>query len=55
MFWAPIGIAAALAVVCYFGVAVAFHIRAGDAEHLPTPALLALIAAVALALRLAGA
>jgi hypothetical protein len=55
VFWAPLGIAAALAVTCYFAVAVAFHIRAGDAEHLPTPATLALIAAVALALRLASA
>ena len=55
MFWVALGIAAASAVACYFAVAVAFHIRAGDAEHLPTPALLALIAAVALALRLASA
>ena len=54
VFWAPLGIAAAFAVACYFLVAVAFHLRAGDAEHLPTPALLGLIAAVALALRLAG-
>jgi DoxX-like family len=55
VFWAPLGIAAAFAVACYFAVAVAFHLRAGDAEHLPTPALLALIAAVALGLRLASA
>ena len=55
VFWTPLGIAAALAVTCYFAVAVAFHIRAGDAEHLPTPALLALIAAAALTLRLATA
>ena len=55
VFWAPLGIAAAFAVACYFLVAVAFHLRAGDAEHLPTPALLGLIAAVALALRLASA
>ena len=55
MFWTPLGIATALAVTCYFAVAVASHIRAGDAEHLPTPALLALIAAAALTLRLATA
>ena len=55
VFWPPLGIAAAFAVACYFLVAVAFHLRAGDAEHLPTPALLGLIAAVALALRLASA
>ena len=46
---------ASRAVAVAFLVAVAFHLRAGDAEHLPTPALLGLIAAVALALRLASA
>jgi hypothetical protein len=50
--WAPLGIAAALALVVYFLVAMAFHIRAGDAEHLPTPLVMALLAAAALALRL---
>jgi hypothetical protein len=55
VFWAPLGIAAALAVTCYFVVAIAFHVHAGDAEHLPTPALLAVIAAAALALRVATA
>jgi DoxX-like family len=51
--WAPIGVAAAIGVVVYFLVAIAFHIRADDAEHLPTPLLLALIGGAALALRLA--
>jgi hypothetical protein len=53
LFWAPIGIAAAIGVICYFVVAVAFHIRADDAEHLPTPLVIALVAAGALVLRLA--
>jgi hypothetical protein len=53
LFWAPIGVAAAIGVVCYFAVAVAFHIRAHDERNLPTPLALAAIAAVALALRLA--
>jgi hypothetical protein len=53
LLWAPIGVAAAVGVVCYFAGAVAAHLRAGDAEHLPTPLALAVIAAVALALRLA--
>jgi DoxX-like family len=51
--WAPIGVAAAIAVSVYFVVAIGFHIRAGDAEHLPTPAAMELIAVAALVLRLA--
>jgi hypothetical protein len=52
LLWAPLGIAAALALVVYFLVAMAFHVRAGDAEHLPTALVMALLAAAALALRL---
>jgi hypothetical protein len=51
--WAPIGVAAALAVTCYFVVAVGFHVRAHDERNLPTPLVIALLAAVALALRVA--
>jgi hypothetical protein len=40
-------------VVCYFLVAMAFHLRADDAKNLPTPLAFALLAAVVLALRLA--
>jgi hypothetical protein len=53
LLWTPLGVAAALALVVYFVVAMGFHIRAGDAEHLPTPLVMALLAAAALALRLA--
>jgi hypothetical protein len=53
LFWAPIGIAAALALTCYFVVAVGFHIRAHDERNLPTPLVIAVLAAVALALRVA--
>ncbi|MGH2978844.1 MAG: DoxX family protein [Solirubrobacterales bacterium] len=53
LFWAPIGVAAAIGVICYFLVAVAFHIRADDAENLPTPLVIALIATLALILRVA--
>jgi hypothetical protein len=52
--WAPIGIAAAAALTAYFLVAVAFHVRANDAEHVPTPLTIALLAAVALGLQLAA-
>jgi uncharacterized membrane protein YbjE (DUF340 family) len=51
--WGPIGVAAAVGLVVYFAVAVGFHIRADDWRHLPTPLALALLAAVALTLRLA--
>jgi hypothetical protein len=51
LFWAPIGVAAALGLVVYFLLAVGAHIRAHDIEHLPTPLAIELIAASALALR----
>jgi len=53
LWWAPIGVAAAIAVVCYFLVAIAFHIRAHDEAHLPTPLVLVVIAVAASVLRLA--
>jgi len=53
LFWAPIGVAAAVGVIAYFTVAIAFHIRADDAKNLPTPLVIALIAMAALVLRLA--
>ena len=53
LLWEPIGVAAALALVVYFLVAIAFHIRAGDAAHLPTPILMEALAAAALVLQLA--
>lgn len=53
LWWPPIGIAAAAGVVCYFLVAAGFHVRAGDTRNLPTPVTLAVLAAAALALRIA--
>ena len=53
LFWAPIGVAAAGALVLYFAVAIGFHIRAGDTAHLPTPLVLEVLAVAALVLRLA--
>jgi hypothetical protein len=50
--WAPIGVVAAAGVVCYFVVAIAFHIRADDERNLPTPVAFEAIAVAALALRL---
>jgi len=53
LLWAPIGVVAAVGVVLYFAVAIAFHMRAHDEAHLPTPLVLALMAIAVLALRLA--
>ena len=55
LLWAPIGVAAAIGVVCYFLLAIAAHIRADDAVNLPTPVVIALIAVAALILRIATA
>jgi hypothetical protein len=55
LFWAPIGLAAAVGVVAYFLVAIAAHVRAGDQENLPTPLVIEGVALAALALRLASA
>jgi DoxX-like family len=51
--WEPIGVAATIGVILYFLVAIAFHIRADDAEHLPTPLTIALVAVAALIFQLA--
>jgi DoxX-like family len=53
--WAPIGVAAAAGAVLYFIGAVTSHIRAGDAEHLPTPLAFEALALAALVLRAATA
>jgi hypothetical protein len=53
LFWAPIGVAAAFGLVCYFLVAIGFHVWAGDTAHLPTPVAMELLAAATLTLRLA--
>jgi DoxX-like family len=53
LFLAPIGIAAAIGVICYFVLALAAHIRADDIANLPTPAVIEVVAVAALVLRLA--
>lgn len=52
LLWAPIGVAAAIGVVCYFIGAVTFHLRAGDARNLPTPLAMLATAVVTLVLQL---
>jgi hypothetical protein len=53
LFWAPVGVVAAAGVVAYFVVTLGFHVRAHDLANAPKPALIGLLAAAALALRLA--
>jgi hypothetical protein len=52
LFWVPIGVAAAIGVILYFGTAIAFHLRADDARNLPTPLTLLVLGVAALALQL---
>jgi hypothetical protein len=54
LIWDPIGVAAGAALVVYFLVAIASHIRADDARNLPNPVAMLLLAAAALALHLAS-
>jgi DoxX-like family len=54
LFWAPLGIAAAIGVVVYFVLAVAAHIRHHDERNLPTPIAIEALAIAALTLRVAS-
>jgi type II secretory pathway component PulL len=51
--WEPLGLAAALALVVYFAVAVTFHVRAGDERSLPTPVTMLSLAAATSVLHIA--
>ena len=51
--WAPLGVAAAAALVVYFALAIGAHVRARDFAHLPTPVLMILLAGAVSALRIA--
>jgi DoxX-like protein len=51
IFWAPLGIAAAIGVVLYFVGAIIAHIRASDVKGISGPAPVLVLAAAALVLR----
>jgi uncharacterized membrane protein YbjE (DUF340 family) len=51
LFWGPLGVAAAVGLVVYFLLAIGAHLRADDAVHLATPAVIELMAVAALLLR----
>lgn len=54
LWWAPVGVAAAVGTVGYFVGAIWFHIRAGDARRLPTPAVYLALAVAAVILKIAA-
>jgi len=52
LWWTPVGVAAAAALVAYFVLAIGAHMRARDAANAPTPAVYLALAAAALVLHL---
>jgi hypothetical protein len=50
LFWPPIGVAAGIGLVVYFLLAIAAHIRAGDARNLLVPVAMELLAIASLIL-----
>jgi hypothetical protein len=55
IWWAPLGVAAAIGVVLYFVGAVGTHLRKSDYKGLPSPGLLLLAATAVLILRIVSA
>ncbi len=55
IWFAPLGIAAAIGVVLYFVGAISAHLRGGDAKGAPTPLVVLIIAVAALVLRVVSA
>ena len=48
LFWPPIGVAAGIGLVVYFLLAIAAHVRFGDARNLPVPVVMELLAVASL-------
>jgi hypothetical protein len=55
LLWPPIGVTAAGALVVYFLLAIAAHVRAGDAQHAAMPLVIELLSVAALITRIATA
>lgn len=53
IYYAPIGIAAAVGLVAYFAMAIGAHLRAGDRQGLATPIVIELLSVAALGLWIA--
>jgi hypothetical protein len=54
LWWKPVGIAAAAALVAYFLLAIAAHVRARDTVNVAMPALYLALSAATLTLHIAG-
>jgi hypothetical protein len=54
LWWEPVGIAAAAALVTYFLLAIGAHVRARDTANVAMPALYLALSAAALAPHVAG-
>lgn len=54
LWWEPMGVAAAAALVVYFLLAIGAHLRARDNANVPMPALYLALSAAALTLHIAG-
>ena len=54
LFWAPLGIAAGIAISVYFAVAISAHVRSEDLANAPTPIVMELLAVAATLTRLAS-
>jgi hypothetical protein len=54
LFWAPLGIAAAIGVILYFAGAVGSHLRVRDLKGIAPAAALLLLAVATLAVRVAS-
>jgi len=54
LWWEPVGVAAAAALVAYFLLANGAHVRARDTANVPMPALYLALSAAALILHVAG-
>ncbi|MFI9507908.1 DoxX family protein [Nocardia sp. NPDC052566] len=52
LWWAPIGIAAAVGLVVYFAAATGFHVKGREWSNIAAPIVVLLLAAVALVLRI---
>jgi hypothetical protein len=54
LWWKPVGVAAAAALVVYFLLAIGAHVRTRDTANVPMPTLFLALSAAALTLRVAG-
>jgi len=54
LLWAPLGIAAGIAIAVYFLVAIAAHVRSQDLENAPTPIMMEFLALATVFLRIAS-